>query len=54
MHAEIDLKPKISRERTELDYVIPGYSFHPVNLNSNIRPGVIIYIYIFILRLITA
>ena len=52
MHAEIDLKPKIPRERTELDYVIPGYSFYPVNFDSNIRPGIIIYI--FILRLITA
>ena len=28
--------PKISREQTELDYVIPGYSLHTVNFDSNI------------------
>ena len=31
-----EVKPKIPIERTELDYVIPGYSLHPVNLDSNI------------------
>ena len=30
-----EVKPKIPRERTELGYVIPGYSLHPVNLDSN-------------------
>ena len=34
--ATCDLKSKIPRERTELDYVVPGYSLHPVNLGSNI------------------
>ena len=32
-------KPKIPRERTELDYAIPGYPLHLVNLrarNNNI------------------
>ena len=38
-----EVKPKILRERTELDYVIPGYSLHPVNLDSNIGRGIIIY-----------
>ena len=40
-----EVKPKIPRERTELDYVIPGYSLHPVNLDSNIRRGIIRYIH---------
>ena len=31
-----EVKPKIPRKRTELGYVIPGYSLHPVNLDSNI------------------
>ena len=31
-----EVKPKISRELVELDYVIPGYSLYPVNLDSNI------------------
>ena len=31
-----EVKSKIPRERTELDYVVPGYSLHPVNLGSNI------------------
>ena len=38
-----EVKPKIPRERTELDYVIPGYSLHPVNLDLNIGRGIIIY-----------
>ena len=46
-----EVKPKIPRERKELDYVIPDYSLHPVNIDPNIR-GVII-IFLFILRLIT-
>ena len=32
-----EVKPKIPRERVELDYVILGYSLYPVNLDSNIR-----------------
>ena len=32
-----EVKSKIPRERVELDYVIPGYSLYPVNLDSNIR-----------------
>ena len=36
---------KISREQTELDYVIPGYSLHTVNFDSNVGWGIIIYIY---------
>ena len=40
-----EVKPKIPRERTELDHVIPGYSLRPVNLNSNIRRGIIMYIH---------
>ena len=39
------VKPKILRERTELDFVIPGYSLHPVNLDSNIGRGITIYIH---------
>ena len=38
-----EVKPKIPRERAELDYVIPGYSLHPVNLHSNIGWEIIIY-----------
>ena len=40
-----EVKPKVPRERTELDYVIPGYSLHPVNLDSNIGRGIIIHIH---------
>ena len=40
-----EVKPKIPRERTELDYVIPGYPLHPVNLDSNIGRGRMIYIH---------
>ena len=43
--AIFEVKPKIPRERTELDYVILGYSLHPVNLYSNIGRGIIIYIH---------
>ena len=42
-----EVKLKFPRERTELDYVIPGYSLHPVNLDSNIERGIIIYIHSF-------
>ena len=40
-----EVKPKIPREPTELDYVMPGYSVHPVNLDSNIGRGILIYIH---------
>ena len=40
-----EIKPKAPRERTELDYVIPGYSLHPVNLDSNIVRRITIYIH---------
>ena len=40
-----EVKPKIPRERVELDYVILGYSLYPVNLDSNIRWGAIAYIH---------
>ena len=39
-----EVKPKIPRERTELDYVIPGYFLHPVNLDSNVGRVIIAYI----------
>ena len=39
-----EVKPKILRERTELDYVIPDYSLHPVNIDPNIRGVIIIFI----------
>ena len=38
-----EVKSKIPRERTELDYVIPGCSLQPVNLDSNIGRGIIIF-----------
>ena len=40
-----EVKPKIPRELVELDYVIPGYSLYPVNLDSNIGWGSIVYIH---------
>ena len=40
-----EIKPKISRERREIDYVIYGYSLHSVNLDSNIGRGIITYIH---------
>ena len=40
-----EIKPKIPRERIELDYVILGYSLHSVNLDSNIGREIIIYIH---------
>ena len=39
------VKPKIPREQTELGWVIHGYSLHPVNLDSTIGRGIIIYIH---------
>ena len=41
--AVCEVKPKNPHERTELDYVILGYSFHPVNLDSSIGRGVVVY-----------
>ena len=40
-----EVKPKVAKEGKELDYVIPGYSLHPINLDSNIGRGIIIYIH---------
>ena len=40
-----EVKPKIPRERRELEYVILGYSLYSVNLDSNIGRGMIIYIH---------
>ena len=37
------VKLKIPKKRTELDYVIPGYSLHPVSLDSDIGWGIILY-----------
>ena len=39
-----EVKPKVPRERTELDYVIPDYSLHPVHLDLNIGREIIIHI----------
>ena len=36
-----EVTPRIPREQAELDYVIPGYSSHPSNLNSSIERGII-------------
>ena len=36
-----EVKPMNHHEGTEPDYVIPGYSIHPVNMDSSI--GVVIY-----------
>ena len=33
--ADCELKPKNNKERTLQDNEIPGYSIHPVNLESN-------------------
>ena len=38
-----EVKPKNSKERAEQDYIIPGYSFHPLNLDSDTGRGVVIY-----------
>ena len=40
-----EVKPKIPREWAERVYAIPGYSLHPVNLDSNIGWGIIICIH---------
>ena len=40
-----EVKPKIPREKTELDYVIPGFSLNSVNLDSNIGRGITTYIH---------
>ena len=33
--AVCEMKPKITKERVILDYNIPGYSIHPVNMDPN-------------------
>ena len=40
-----EVKPKILSEKTELDYVIPGFSLNSVNLDSNIGRGITTYIH---------
>ena len=40
-----EVKPKNLSKRTELDYVIPGYPLHPLNLDSNIGRVIVIYIH---------
>ena len=39
------VKPKIPRKRIELDFVIPVYSLHSLNSDSDIGQGKIIYIH---------
>ena len=41
--AMCEVKPKNGRERTLLDYKIPGYSLHSTNLCNNIGRGLAIY-----------
>ena len=43
--ANCEVEPKIPREQTGLDYVIPGYSLHPVSLDSKIGRGILIHIH---------
>ena len=38
-----EVKPKNAAEREVLDYCIPDYSIHPVNLDSDIGRGIAIY-----------
>ena len=38
-----EMKPKNNKERTLRDYDIPGYSIHPVNLETHIGRGLAIY-----------
>ena len=41
--AVCEVKPKNSKERTATDYQIPGYSLHPMNLDSGIGRGIAVY-----------
>ena len=41
--AVCEMKPKNSKDRTLLDYKIPGYTIHSVNLVSDIGRGMAIY-----------
>ena len=40
-----EVKPKNSKERTTMDYQIPGFSLHPTNIgpDSNIGRGIAVY-----------
>ena len=38
-----EVKPKNSSDRQLLDYVIPGYTMHPVNLDESFGRGVAVY-----------
>ena len=40
-----EVKPTISRERKELDYVVPDYSLLSVNIDPNIRGVIMIFIH---------
>ena len=41
--AVCEVKPKNSKERTVIDYQIPGYSLHPLNLDTGIGHGIAVY-----------
>ena len=41
--AVCEVKPKNSSDRQLLDYCIPGYSLHPVNLDDNIGRGIAVF-----------
>ena len=38
-----EVKPKIYKERSIMDYEIPGYSLHTVNLSTDIGRGIAVY-----------
>ena len=41
--AVCEVKPKVSKELDEMDYEIPGYTMHPMNLDKNIGRGIAVY-----------
>ena len=41
--AVCEVKPKNSNDRQLLDYAIPGYSIHPVNLDDNTGRGIAVF-----------
>ena len=43
--AVCEIKPKNSKDRTMQDYNIPGYSIHPINLDTQIGRGMAVYIH---------
>ena len=40
-----EMKPKNNKVRLELDYQIPGFTFHSINLNSDIGRCMAIYVH---------